>query len=340
VQHLQDNGITAFQAKDDADTVIVRTVLDIASKGEPVTVVADDTDILVLLVHHFKPDMGDMYMLSEITRLRSARMSVVAIREVRESIGTTASQQLLAVHALSGCDSTSALYGHGKGSVFRKLVHDASTLPLTETLTSEHASQAEVVQAGLKLLLMLYSGKPDETLNHLRFRDYMNMIATGKSRLRPERLPPTERAAHFHILRVHLQVVQWHTLMAAELNPQDWGWKLTEGTYVAIPTDMLPAPDDMLSVIACKCKTTTKNPCSSMLCSCRKNGMHCMAACKHCCGEECENVHQLNSYADETFEVNDGLCFEDDDESTEDDDVLYHMLDGDWADEEVVDCVV
>ena len=197
VQHLQDNAIAAFQAKDDADTVIVRTALDIASKVEPVTVVADDTDILVLLVHHFKPDMGDMYMLSEITRLRSARMSIVAIREVRESIGTTASQQLLAVHALSVCDSTSALYGHGKGSVFRNLVHDASTLPLTDTLTSEHASQAEVVQAGLKLLLLLYSGKPDETLNHLRFRDYINMIATGKSRLRPERLPPTERAAHF-----------------------------------------------------------------------------------------------------------------------------------------------
>ena len=51
-------------------------------------------------------------------------------------------------------------------------------------------------------------------------------------------------------------------------------------------------------------------------------------------------MHQLNSDADETFEVNDGLCFEDDDESTEDDDVLYHVLDGYWADEEVVDCVV
>ena len=65
-----------------------------------------------------------------------------------------------------------------------------------------------------------------------------------------------------------------------------------------------------------------------------------MAACKHCCGEECQNVHQPKSDTDETFEVNDGLCFEDDDESTEDDDVLYHMLDGDWAVEEVVDCVV
>jgi len=60
VQHLQDNGITAFQAQDDANTVIICTALNIATKGEPVTMVADDTDILMLLVHHFKPDMGDI----------------------------------------------------------------------------------------------------------------------------------------------------------------------------------------------------------------------------------------------------------------------------------------
>ena len=150
-------------------------------------------------------------------------MSVAAVCEVCESTGTTASQQLLAVHSVSICDSTSALYRHAKCGVFRKLVHGASTLPLTDTLTSEHASQAEVVHAGLKLLLMLYNSKPHETVNHLRFRDYMNMIATGKSRLRPER-------THFHILHVNLQVVQWHILMAAELNLQEFSWKLLEGT--------------------------------------------------------------------------------------------------------------
>ena len=101
-------------------------------------------------------------------------------------------------------DSTSALYGRGKAGVFRKLVQLPDTLPLTDTLASEQASQAEVVQAGLKLLLMLYNGKPDETLNHLRYRLYMNAIAAGKSKLQPERLPPTQRAAHFH---THMELV-------------------------------------------------------------------------------------------------------------------------------------
>jgi len=91
-------------------------------------------------------------------------------------------------------------------------------LPLTDILALEHASQA-----CLKLLLMLYNGKPDKTLNHLRFRHYVNIIATGKSRLHPEILPLTETAASFHIRHAHLQVVQWQTMMTVELNPQDWG---------------------------------------------------------------------------------------------------------------------
>jgi len=122
VHLLQESGVTAVQAKDDADTVIVRTALDIAAKGESVTVIAHDTDILVLLVHHCKPDMGDMFMLSEIKCLRSVQVSVVSIREVCQATGTTTSKQLPAVHALSGCDSTSALYGHGKAGVFPKLM--------------------------------------------------------------------------------------------------------------------------------------------------------------------------------------------------------------------------
>ena len=46
--------------------------------------------------------------------------SIEEISAVCDSIGTTASKHLLALHALSGCDSTSYLYGHGRASVFWK----------------------------------------------------------------------------------------------------------------------------------------------------------------------------------------------------------------------------
>ena len=41
---------------------------------------------------------------------------------------------------------------------------------------------------------------------------------------------------------------------------RDWGWNLKDGMSVPVSTDMQPVPEDMLSVIACKCKTTEQKP--------------------------------------------------------------------------------
>ena len=341
-RHMKECGLEVLQAQNDADTLIARTALDIAASKEEVVVVADDTDVLVLLVHHFKPDMADISVLSEITRIRNPRMSVVSVRAVRNSIDNTAAEQLLAVHALSGCDTTSALFGHGKASVYRKVIENPDTKPLTDVLSSVDASQTAVVEAGLKLLLMLYSAKPSDTLNHLRYTTYMNLVATGGSKLRPQRLPPTERAARFHILRVHLQTVLWETLTEDHLNPEEWGWKLADGAYVPIPTDLQPAPEQLLSVIACKCKITTKKPCGSQLCSCRQHGMLCVAACKHCCGEDCTNAAQETDAAACDSYVTDEC--EDDTECVDvmDDDTVstdYYWDSDEWIDEEVVSSI-
>ncbi|KAJ8890145.1 hypothetical protein PR048_009652 [Dryococelus australis] len=51
VTHFQDKGYSVIYAHADADTLILKTALNIA-KERHITVVADDTDILVLLLHH------------------------------------------------------------------------------------------------------------------------------------------------------------------------------------------------------------------------------------------------------------------------------------------------
>ena len=49
----------------DADTMIVQYALQYASEGSDVNVVADDTDVLVLLMYHWKQSMASIYFLSE-----------------------------------------------------------------------------------------------------------------------------------------------------------------------------------------------------------------------------------------------------------------------------------
>ena len=44
---------------------VVKSAITCAASGTPVTVIADDTDILFSLIHHFKDDMADVCFSSE-----------------------------------------------------------------------------------------------------------------------------------------------------------------------------------------------------------------------------------------------------------------------------------
>jgi len=214
-----------IQATGDADADIARTACNLASEGRVVNVVADDTDVLVLLVHHFKSaTMADIYMSSSRKSGQNSERKVVSIRSIQFDIDETAVEQLLVVHALTGCDTTSALFGQGKRKAFNKLAKSKIALPLSRVIMNKTATEDEVAQADCQLLVMLYGGKATDTLNKLRHTMYSSMCVGRKSRPVPERLPPTERAAHFHCLRAHYQVVQWETFMAGSLEVCKWGW--------------------------------------------------------------------------------------------------------------------
>ena len=69
----------------------------------------------------------------------------------------------------------------------------------------------------------MYNGKPSDTLTKLRYVKW-NQMALKNTTIEPSLLPPTERAAHFHALRVHLQVTQWITLDLKSEGPKIWGY--------------------------------------------------------------------------------------------------------------------
>ena len=68
----------------------------------------------------------------------------------------------------------------------------------------------------------------------------------AKGEILPERLPPTERASHYHSLRVHHQVIVWETLGEIVNDPLDWGWE-NDGTRLSpIMTDVEVAPSNLV----------------------------------------------------------------------------------------------
>ena len=90
-----------------------------------------------------------------------------------------------------------------------------------------------------------------------------------------------------------IKVAQWKHLDLRCLAPTEWGWRVQNDLMEPIKTDLEPAPEWLLNVIRCNCKETTRKPCGSRLCSCRKNGLHCVPACGGCHGKGCENAELL-----------------------------------------------
>lgn len=140
---LQNVGYSVLQAADDADTVIASTALDMA-ETKAVTITANDTDILVLLVHHFKPQLKDVYIQSEVMKNRISDITTVSVHDVCDKVGPTKGRILPAIHAISGCDSTSALFGIGKKTAWNKLSSSDTAVDLLDILPQKTKSRLQV----------------------------------------------------------------------------------------------------------------------------------------------------------------------------------------------------
>lgn len=139
-------------------------------------------------------------------------------------------------------------------------------------------------------LFLRYKGNDVDDLSELRYNTFMRFAATATTTIKPQSLPPTARAAYFHSLRVHLQVIEWKSLMRVTLPAEDWGWKLQHGMYEPIMTDLAPAPEKILKCVRCNCKLMGKNVCGTNACTCKKIGLWCISACGQCYGKNCHNA--------------------------------------------------
>ena len=203
-----------------------------------------------------------------------AKKMMWRVQDLIANAGGLLTSHIIFVHAWSGCDTTSATFGQGKtfllkkfhGKEFEELQHISSIFSQSQ-ITAE-----DVGRAGSRVFVNLYGGKNGQPLNNLRYYKYMDAVASNSTYLDPQKLPPTERAAYFHSLRVHLQIIVWKRLSNGhdDLNPQQWGWKLDGGALIPIMTDLDAAPGRLLKFVRCKCKLISKNPCGSNAYSCRK----------------------------------------------------------------------
>jgi len=280
---LLANGHSTLHSPNDADLLIVATAVKCAADN-PVVVIGEDTDLLILLCHHVSPNLKTIIFRSD-SKSKSKKHREWDIQWLQQALGKDICQALLFVHAITGCDTTSRLFGVGKGTpTLRKLKTENIFHAAAEVFSKRTATLEEVVSAGEQVIISMYKGNRNDTLDELRYKRFTEKVALSTTFVQVHSLPPTSNASKYHSMRTYLQVQQW-THSDCNLNPEEWGWCVNDNRLEPRTTDLPPAPDALLQVIRCNCRTD----CDSRRCSCKKHGLACSIACGICRGVTCAN---------------------------------------------------
>ena len=165
--HLEASGCQVFHAKEDADLLIVNKTLEEAERKDAV-LVGDDTDLLVLLLHHFSADNKRVFFAPEPKK--GSKNRIWDIQQVQAALGSFTCLHLLFLHAFLGCDTTSRLYGVGKGSILKKFKENVELQKAAVVFDGPNSTQAQVQEAREKAFVAIYGGKKSDNLNSLRFK--------------------------------------------------------------------------------------------------------------------------------------------------------------------------
>ena len=198
------------------------------------------------------------------------------------------STNILAAHALSGCDTVSYPFGKGKVSAINLLQKTDCDI---SSFSDPAASEDSWLKAGLDFLIRLYGGKLPSTFNSLRFALFSSRQDTPKIKS----LPPTDTSAIQHVKRARHQVMIWRAADRAYPPSTDlskFGWRIVDDIPVPDYSQSSVAPPAVLKLVACGCKSDA--PCSRGNCSCRLASLSCTTYC-HCKAEEkCVNTNSMH----------------------------------------------
>ena len=182
---FSDYGITCKQSQADADFLICNTAIKLAKgSDQQVILVGKDTDLLVMLIDR---SCQNIYM-------QYTSNLVYSIESIRNSLPLGVRDNLLAVHAITGCDTVSAIYSVEKKSALKIL--DEQVRRELQAFKSVSATHDEVSRTGETFVLKIY--KANETcvfLDVVWFTLFLRKMKKTKkssfSSFQLESLPPT-----------------------------------------------------------------------------------------------------------------------------------------------------
>ena len=144
---LTETGIMVNHANGDADILIEQTALK-AAKDYPMILIGEDTDLLVLALHHFTNEKA-LYFIDEPKQ--SQQLAKVWNIGHAKQILSKIFHGILVIHAFSGSDTTSRIHSVGKPAVLEKYWKINQFQKLTTIFFDLSANKGHIIDAGNNL---------------------------------------------------------------------------------------------------------------------------------------------------------------------------------------------
>ena len=126
ITYMNSRNITAFQLTGDTDNLLVRTAIA-ACSSHNFAVIGEDTDILILLIHHYVNSLqNDIFFMTD-KNLKEKK--VWKIKDVKDQLPDKIVDCILPIHAVLGCNTVSRVHSIGKGEEsFKKIMSNPEIL--------------------------------------------------------------------------------------------------------------------------------------------------------------------------------------------------------------------
>ena len=274
---------------EEADILITQHVILSSLLGKSVSIVCDNTDVFVLLVHYYNSRCKGSNVAPVIMPSPEKERAVVDIHATAEEQGDIAGD-LLALHGSSGADTVSSLHGIGKAIIVKTAKKGGCPLFDIGNVQAEMKSVEDQVPS----FICAAYGKAAESFKSMtECRVKMWHSKTGKSGISSAKLcslPPNTDAFIGNVHRCHLQVTIWKAALLEsppEMGSVKYGWEGDHQSILlpqTIPSGTPSAPPYVLQLIRCNCKTSG---CQTAACSCLKLGCTIFCLCEGI--EACKN---------------------------------------------------
>ena len=157
-QCLQEKGIHVEHATGDADLLIVKTAVDYTQTNDT-AVVGEDTDLLRLMCYYYNIRKHNLFFFSGTNKYSRKTVKNWDINRTKIVLGDGLCTMLPFLHAITGCDTTSRMFGVGKGVALKKLISD-DHLKDQAVLFNSNATKSDKINQEKKRSVVYIMGLP------------------------------------------------------------------------------------------------------------------------------------------------------------------------------------